>query len=244
MSNSLRENQGEGAGPVLIARHEVTQAQWEALMEHNPSRFRGADRPVDGVCIGDCLEFLGRLNRMPNVRAAGVRFRLPTAEEWDLAAGEDHYSLVYSHVRRADSFLKMGWFADNSGNETHPVGQKSPNSIGLYDHYGNVAEVVFSLLHKASVGYRAFEIEGLCCEGGSCIQSLSNLDFPVVLAPLGRDPETLPEEWQFIMQETDISVSLPEAMAKADPESVADFLGRAVVGLRLCADKMPVDEQK
>jgi formylglycine-generating enzyme required for sulfatase activity len=37
---------------------------------------------------------------------------------------------------------KEGWFDDNSGDETYPVAQKTPNSYGLYDMHGNVSEFV------------------------------------------------------------------------------------------------------
>jgi hypothetical protein len=255
LPNIFRENHGFPTGAVLIARHEVTQAQWEALMENNPSRFRGADRPVDGVSIGDCLEFIGRLNRMPDVREAGLRFRLPTMQEWKLAAGDfrarriDYYHQLAMQAGNPaigrlppepEFFPGTGWFSDNSGNETHPVGQNPPDERGLFDLYGNVAELVFAPVHVASGTHRAFEVNGLPCKGGSCNQEREDVDdIPVLLAPLGREIETLPEEWQPIIRATDIPVRLPEAMAAAKPESVERFLGIATVGLRLFADRMP-----
>jgi uncharacterized protein (TIGR02996 family) len=60
--------------------HKVTQAQWQAVMGSNPSRFKGADLPVERVSWDDCQEFCERLSRK-----AGKRFRLPTEAEWEYA---------------------------------------------------------------------------------------------------------------------------------------------------------------
>jgi hypothetical protein len=252
LPNGLREDFGIPTGPVLIGRHEVTQAQWESLMDHNPSRFPGADRPVDGVGIGDCLEFIGRLNRMPNVREAGVRFRLPTAEEWTLAAGDrlarkhEYWHQVamaasnpgsgsFPEVRDFD--FESGWFAENSGNETHPVGQTPPNERGLSDCYGNVAELVFALV-EMSIPTARLNLTGLRCMGGNYLQERDEFDMPTLLVAVGREIETLPEEWQPVIRATGIPVRAPESVAKGKSKSFERFSGMGV-GLRLCADQMP-----
>ena len=231
LPNTFRKNFGFPSGSVLIGRHEVTQAQWKALMGSNPSRFKGDDRPVDSVSIGDCMEFIGRLNRMPNVREAGLQFRLPTMEEWEYAAGD---KAVVS-VTMSDFYLETGWFQENSENETHPVGQKTPDERGLYDFYGNVAELVFSVRRMKSQA-DSFDVRGMACKGGSCIKRLLAIDG--ILAPLGREIETLPEEWQPIARSTGIPIKLPESMEKAPPKKIEDFLDTGVVGFRLCADKV------
>jgi formylglycine-generating enzyme required for sulfatase activity len=69
-------------------------------------------------------------------------YRLPTEAEWEYAAkgGNNHDSYTYSGSNTAGD---VGWYWDNSGSETHPVGGKSPNSLGIYDMTGNVWEWCF-----------------------------------------------------------------------------------------------------
>ena len=69
-----------------MGKHEVTQAQWEAVMGENPSVFKGLDHPVENVSWDDCQAFLEKLNAHPAARASGLDFRLPTNEEWTFAA--------------------------------------------------------------------------------------------------------------------------------------------------------------
>ena len=61
-----------------MGKYEVTQAQWEAVMGENPSRFKGDDNPVEWVSWNDCKKFIEKLNALPEVKASGLTFRLPT----------------------------------------------------------------------------------------------------------------------------------------------------------------------
>ena len=113
-----------------IGKYEVTQAQWEAVMESNPSDFKGADRPVEQVSWNDVQEFLANLNG----RNDGYRYRLPTEAEWEYAARAGTAGEYYG------SLDAIAWYGRNSGDQTHPVGAKLPNAWGLYDALGNVWE--------------------------------------------------------------------------------------------------------
>ena len=127
-----------------MGKTEVTQAQWKFVMGTNPSNFSGADNPVENVSWNDCQEFLEKLNALPEVKASGLVFRLPTEEEWKYAcragATADYCKLADGTEIMADTLGKVAWFEGNSDCKTHPVGQKEPNAFGLYDMHGNVWE--------------------------------------------------------------------------------------------------------
>ena len=115
-----------------IGKYEVTQAEWQAVMGNNPSRFTGdSRRPVESVSWNDCQEFVRKLNAM-----TGKRFRLPTEAEWEFAARGGNRSRGYKYAG-SNTLGNVAWY-DN--NRTHPVGTKSPNELGLYDMSGNVCE--------------------------------------------------------------------------------------------------------
>ena len=82
-------------------------------------------------------------------------------------------------------------------------------------------------------------VTGMRCMGGTCLQSQDDLDTPIILFPLGREIETMPQEWQPIARSTGIPARWPEPRATAKPNGAEKFLGSGMVGLRLCADKLP-----
>lgn len=113
-----------------IGRHEVTQALWQAVTGSNPSTFKGPDRPVEQVSWNDVQEFLAVLNGLGD----GYHYRLPTEAEWEYAARAGTTAEYYGDLDA------IAWYGPNSGNQTHPVGEKEPNAWGLYDTHGNVWE--------------------------------------------------------------------------------------------------------
>ena len=127
-----------------MGKYEVTQAQWQAVMDKNPSDFKDPDNPVECVSWNDCKEFLKKLNDMPEVKESGLTFRLPTEKEWEYAcrAGStgDCCKLADGTEITKDTLDEVAWYCDNSRRKTHPVGQKRPNAFGLYDMHGNVCE--------------------------------------------------------------------------------------------------------
>lgn len=112
-----------------LGKYEVTQAQWRAVMGNNPSGFEGDDLPVVAVSWDDAIEFCRRLSQM-----TGKEYRLPTEAEWEYAC---RAQTTGDYAGNLDA---MGWYRENSGGKTHPVGKKQPNAFGLYDMHGNVAE--------------------------------------------------------------------------------------------------------
>jgi len=115
-----------------MSKYEITQAQYEAVTGENPSEFIGADKPVDHVDYYDSKIFAYDL---------GSGYRLPTDAEWEYAC-RGGTTTDYHFGTDGSSLGNYAWFTDNSGSETHPVGQKMPNPWGLYDMQGNVLEWV------------------------------------------------------------------------------------------------------
>jgi formylglycine-generating enzyme required for sulfatase activity len=121
--------------PFFIGSGEVTQAQWETLMDRNPSHFRGRFRPVDSVSWDQAQEFIRRLNEKEGTDL----YRLPTEAEWEYAARGESRTRFYFGDRR-DSLSNHAWYSANSDERTHRTEQKAPNAFGLHDVYGNVWE--------------------------------------------------------------------------------------------------------
>ena len=103
-------------------------------MGTNPSNHKGDILPVELVSWGDCQEFIRKLNEL-----TGKQFRLPTEAEWEYAARGGNKSNKTKYAGGSD-IDNVGWYWDNSNCNTHPVGLKRPNELGLYDMTGNVWE--------------------------------------------------------------------------------------------------------
>jgi len=117
-----------------IGKYEVTQKLWKAVMGSNPSRFKGDNLPVEQVSWNDVQEFLRKLNQI-----TGKHYRLPTEVEWEYAARGGKQSLGYQYSG-SNNINKVAWYDSNSNDQTHPVGQKAPNELSIYDMSGNVWE--------------------------------------------------------------------------------------------------------
>ena len=115
-----------------ISKYEVTQAQWERLMRYNPSRFKGANRPVEQVSWNNCRDFVSMLNRQSHT----VEYASPTEAQWEYAARGGPYSSGFSYAGSNDP-REVAWCGENCGCSSHEVGQKKPNELGIYDMSGN-----------------------------------------------------------------------------------------------------------
>jgi formylglycine-generating enzyme required for sulfatase activity len=127
-----------------IGKYEVTQRQWLAVMEKNPSSPANCSEPdcaVDHMSWSDLQAFIAKLN----AKAGAGKYRLPTEAEWEYAARSGGKAERYAGGNDIDS---VSWYEGNSGAREnppravigHPVGRKAPNGLGLHDMSGNMWE--------------------------------------------------------------------------------------------------------
>lgn len=116
---------------------------WECDVAGNKRPLTDDNHPVIHVSWNDAVAYC----RWLSVKT-GKTYRLPTEAEWEYAAkgGINHDEYTYSGSNDIDA---VAWYGYNSGNTTHPVGQKMPNSLGLYDMTGNVHEWCNDWLDKS-----------------------------------------------------------------------------------------------
>jgi formylglycine-generating enzyme len=119
-----------------VGKYEVTQAQWQKVMENNPSDFKkGGSYPVETVNWADIQAFTEKLSA-----TSKKQYRLPTEAEWEYAARSGGKPEKWAGTSEQKALGEYAWYDANSEKQTHPVGQKKPNGLGLYDMSGNVLE--------------------------------------------------------------------------------------------------------
>jgi len=129
--------------PFYIQTTEVTQEQWESVMENNPSYFSscGNNCPVENISWDDIQTFLSKLNAMGD-----GHYSLPTEAQWEYVARAGSSTslpngeLIETGCAIDPQLTNIAWYCGNSESKTHPVAQKQPNAWGLYDIPGNVWE--------------------------------------------------------------------------------------------------------
>jgi formylglycine-generating enzyme required for sulfatase activity len=134
----LPQHQVRISQPFYLGKYEVTQAEWQAVMEENPCHFTGDPYlPVENVSWEDMQAFIQRLHEKEDVTS----YRLPTEAEWEYACRAGS-TTAYSFGDDPEQLGEYARYNANSNEEVHPVGQRKPNTFGLYDMHGNVWEWV------------------------------------------------------------------------------------------------------
>jgi len=137
-----------------ILETETTQEMWNVVFDENPSKFRGAKRPVDSVGLAEIAEFCAALNERVGASGAvkmgektekalnsedsggtGGVFALPTEAQWEYAARAGT-----TGPYPAATLEEIAWFGDENDGGTRDVATKKPNAWGLYDVCGNLWE--------------------------------------------------------------------------------------------------------
>jgi formylglycine-generating enzyme required for sulfatase activity len=147
--------------PFYLGMYVVTQEEYQRVMGTNPSEFSATGQhkdqvagqntkqfPVEHVSWDDAVEFCRKLSEMPEEKAVGRTYLLPSEAQWEYACragstGRYGFSSVRSGIPKEyeeKALSDYGWFNGNSGGMTHAVGLKRASAWGLYDTQGNVWE--------------------------------------------------------------------------------------------------------
>lgn len=130
--------------PFYLAKTEVTQGQWRAVMGTTPwmdqSDLReGDDYPATNVSWHDARAFCKKLSE----KEKKYEYRLPSEAEWEYACRAGT-TTRFSFGDDEDSLSGFAWYYTNAGifylGYAHEVGQLEKNSFGLRDMHGNVRE--------------------------------------------------------------------------------------------------------
>lgn len=135
-------------------------------MIHN-MKFDKGHFPVERITHDEAMEFVRRLSKMKN-----IQFALPTEEEWEYAARGGQKSKHYRYAG-SDNINEIAWYRENANSSTHPVGEKQPNELGIYDMCGNIWEWTETLAYSYAIDVKP---KGNCFirRGGSWWQEEKN----------------------------------------------------------------------
>ncbi|MEA5596586.1 bifunctional serine/threonine-protein kinase/formylglycine-generating enzyme family protein [Rivularia sp. UHCC 0363] len=134
----------------FIGKYQVTQEQYQVIMERNPSYFKGKKRPVERVSWDDAVEFCTKLSKL-----TGKEYRLPSEAEWEYACRAG--TITPFHFGETITTELVNYNGNNTYDaapqgiyrkQTTNIGSFPPNPFGLYDMHGNVWEWCLDDCHE------------------------------------------------------------------------------------------------
>lgn len=150
-----------------IAKYEVPQNLYEAVMGANPSRWKGPRNSAENFSWKEAQGFLQRITRLlqeDKLLSEDEVIRMPTEAEWEYccrAGTTTAYSFGESAIAPGDTGVKasilnkFGWHTGNAAGNDPPVGALQPNPWSLYDMHGYLWEFVSDGWHENYVGAAA-----------------------------------------------------------------------------------------
>ncbi|MEX1191551.1 MAG: SUMF1/EgtB/PvdO family nonheme iron enzyme [Brumimicrobium sp.] len=171
-----------------LSKFPITQEIYKAVIDENPSTFKGDRLPVETVSWIEAVNFCNGLSEslgkekcytidltteksILNSKANG--FRLPTEAEWQYACQAGTKDIRHGELN------EISWFKENSNNRTQEVGKKQPNEWGLYDMLGNVWEWCSDIYDETVYGtYRVFRGGGWCDQERSVMATTRRRSHP------------------------------------------------------------------
>jgi formylglycine-generating enzyme required for sulfatase activity len=176
---------------LAVGKYPITFDQWDACVRDGGTRYKPNDegwgrgnRPVINVSWDDIQPYLRWLRKV-----TGKTYRLLSEAEWEYAARVGRRN-AYSYGSSQNKLDRYAWFSENSGKNTHPVGEKLPNGFGLYDMHGNVWEWTEDCYNQ---NYSGAPTDGSAWTTGDCSQRVlrggSWLNFPEYLSSAYRSKQ-------------------------------------------------------
>jgi len=136
--------------PFYMGKYPITQAQWQAVMGDDTSKFKGKNKPVESISWNSAITFCEKLAKI-----TANDYRLPSEAEWEYACRAGTTTPFYfGETITPDLANYDGNYTYGSGpkgvyrKQTTEVGQFSPNAFGLYDMHGNVYDWVADSWHE------------------------------------------------------------------------------------------------
>ncbi len=168
-----------------MARYEVPQNLWQAVMGANPSRWKGPRNAVEMLSFDDAVEFCRKVtDRLREAKLIGPTqvVRLPSEAEWEYAARAGTTTL-YSFGDDPQALGDYAWSTHNAAGNDPAVGAKRPNAWQLFDVHGYLWEWCSDIWHA---NYDGAPADGIAWTTG--FTSAGNMGPRVLRGGSWKDP--------------------------------------------------------